>query len=73
MRIAGSEAYQEFVKQRSIAFGTHFDEFIKSRDLDIDDEFWPEQDRADFDAETDVLLAEWARRKDELLAAEEQG
>ncbi|QIS16096.1 hypothetical protein [Nocardia arthritidis] len=71
MKIKGSKAYQEFVKARSRAFGEHFDEFVQSRDLDIDDKYWSEQDKADFNVGFDALLAEWALRKAELLAAEE--
>ncbi|QIS16095.1 hypothetical protein [Nocardia arthritidis] len=71
VKIEGSKAYQEFVKEQSRAFSRHFFEFIWSRNLDIEDEFWSEQDKADFNAESDLLLAEWKRREAEMWAAEE--
>ncbi|MFF3223762.1 hypothetical protein ACFYV7_13300 [Nocardia suismassiliense] len=71
MKPKGSNAYQQFIRERSRAEYEQFMEFVEARQLDIDDEFWSEQDRADFRTESRALLVEWRRKEAEVLAAED--
>ena len=56
----------EFIRQRSIAFSSHFDRFIADRGLEWDTESWSEQDLNDFNEESKTLIAEWNARANEV-------
>lgn len=59
---------REFIKGRSRAFGGAFETFIRERNLDFDDQYWSEQDQADYSARISPLVAEWETKQAELLA-----
>lgn len=71
MKNPGSPAVQQFQKESSRAFARLFDEFVLSRGLDVDDQFWSEQDRAEFAVKYSALVAERQRKAEELWAAED--
>lgn len=66
MTTPNDQVAAEFVAARSRAFTQQFDRFIADRGLDWDDKSWSEQDKADFKAQSDVLVEEWKNRADQL-------
>ncbi len=59
---------REFMRARSKAAGDQFENFYRSRNLDMDDQYWTAAQRAEFKKESDALTAEWDTRQQALLA-----
>ena len=57
---------QDFFNARSYAFSTQFDNFIATRNLDVDDSTWSPADREAFLIESNALVTEWKRKADEI-------
>ncbi|MFC9475841.1 hypothetical protein ACFTS5_26955 [Nocardia sp. NPDC056952] len=58
----------EFLRARSKASGDQFENFYRSRNLDMDERYWTAEQRAEFKQEADKLTAEWKVKQEELLA-----
>ncbi|MFD9545778.1 hypothetical protein ACFWBG_00240 [Nocardia salmonicida] len=58
----------EFLRARSKASGDQFENFYRSRNLDMDEQYWTAAQRAEFMQEADELTAEWKVKQEELLA-----
>nr|WTA71328.1 hypothetical protein OHB51_35630 [Micromonospora sp. NBC_00855] len=59
---------REFLRARSKASGDQFENFYRSRNLDMDENFWTAAQRREFKVESDALTAEWNAKQQELLA-----
>lgn len=59
---------RDFMRARSKAAGDQFENFYRSRNLDMDDEHWTAGQRREFKQESDALTVEWDAKQQELLA-----
>ncbi|MDH6283114.1 hypothetical protein [Prescottella agglutinans] len=66
-------AYEAFSRARSRAGYRLFEEFVIGRGLDLDDQYWPEADRDEFDRRSDEQIKYWNAKAEELVAAAESG
>lgn len=58
----------EFIKGRSRPFGNAFERFVRERNLDINDQYWSEQEQDDYATQIAPLAAERETEQAELLA-----
>ncbi|MFI7527487.1 hypothetical protein [Nocardia salmonicida] len=63
-----AQQVREFLRARSKASGDQFENFYRSRNLDMDEKYWTAAQRREFKAESDALTAEWSAKQQDLLA-----